>query len=242
MSADGFLHRYFINHNGNLISKWLHYFDIYELHFSRFRGTDVRFLEIGVGQGGSQQMWREYFGADASILCMDIRDFSDRVNPAFSKFYQGDQTDAAALQRILDENGPLDIVLDDGSHMSRHIIGTFEYLYPRMSPSGVYMVEDVQCVYKPHYQGGLKAPGSFMEYAKDLLDHVNFAYIPEFPNDDEFGCSTHSVNFYDSIVAFERRPKAHVQWALTGKQGVLGDKPWIPRPPDRVGSKRRAES
>ena len=93
MASDGFLHRYFLNHHGRVIHKWFHYFDVYEKHFDRFRDTDVTFLEIGVGQGGSQQMWREYFGKEANILCLDIRDLSRRVNPAVAKFYQGDQTD-----------------------------------------------------------------------------------------------------------------------------------------------------
>src|SRR5215472_13475880 len=47
---------------GRGIWKYTHYFDIYERHFSRFRGREVNVLEIGVYSGGSLEMWRDYFG------------------------------------------------------------------------------------------------------------------------------------------------------------------------------------
>jgi len=50
--------RYFENNDKNLIVKLSHYFEIYERHFARFRGSDVHILEIGVYQGGSLQMWK----------------------------------------------------------------------------------------------------------------------------------------------------------------------------------------
>jgi hypothetical protein len=240
--TDGFLHQYFLNHPGRVIHKWFHYFDIYERHFERFRGKKINFLEIGVGQGGSQQMWRAYFGDEANTMCLDMRDLSSRVPPTVSKFYQGDQTDPAVLDRIVSENGPLDVVLDDGSHFSKHIIPTFEFLYPKMTPHGVYMVEDVSCTYKKRYEGGLKQAGSFMEYTKDLLDRINFAHISELPNDDPFGVATHSINVYDSIVVFERRPKAHLQWARTGRHGSLGDQPFSPGWPQFDGTDSVADS
>jgi 23S rRNA U2552 (ribose-2'-O)-methylase RlmE/FtsJ len=229
--SDGFLHKYFLNHSGRVIHKWFHYFDVYEKHFERFRGKNINFLEIGVGQGGSQQMWRAYFGPEANIMCLDIRDLSHRIDPKVAKFYQGDQTDPDILNRIIAENGTLDIVLDDGSHFSKHIIPTFNILYPRMNPTGVYMVEDVSCVYKKRYNGGLKQEGSFIEFTKDLIDNMNFAHLKQFKKDDAFGNSTHSINVYDSMVVFERRPKAHLQWARTGKQGSLGETPFTPNWP-----------
>jgi hypothetical protein len=65
--------------------------------------------------------------------------------------------------------------------------------------------------------------GEFMEYTKDLLDHLNSAHIKGIPNDDPFGRSTHSVSVYDSIVVFERCPKAHPRWVRSGHIGSLGE-------------------
>ena len=49
---------YFSNesHSRPGIWKVAHYLPIYDRHFSRFRGTDVHFLEVGVHSGGSLRM------------------------------------------------------------------------------------------------------------------------------------------------------------------------------------------
>jgi hypothetical protein len=44
------LEKYFTENTGRLIHKWKHYFEIYDTHFSRFRGTDVHVVEFGVSQ------------------------------------------------------------------------------------------------------------------------------------------------------------------------------------------------
>jgi hypothetical protein len=36
-----------------LIHKWIHYFDIYDRHFSPYRGRKVNIVEFGVSQQGS---------------------------------------------------------------------------------------------------------------------------------------------------------------------------------------------
>ncbi len=227
------LHKLYLNHNGRLLHKWIHYLDIYERHFEQYRGKKFTFLEIGVGRGGSQQLWRNYFGPDADLVCLDIEDLSGRVDPKVSTFYQGDETDTKLLQRIIDKHGPLDLVLDDGSHISSHMVKTFQFLYPRMAETGLYMVEDVHAAYSPPHEGGYKRPGSFVEYTKELIDNLHFVYAKELPRDDAFGLSTHAMHIYDSIVAFERRPKPHVQWLINGEHGRLGDWAFQPSPPVR---------
>jgi hypothetical protein len=49
-------------HEGRLAIKWDHYFRVYDRHFAQFQGRAVKFLELGVSQGGSLQIWRKYFG------------------------------------------------------------------------------------------------------------------------------------------------------------------------------------
>ena len=66
------LEKYFNENTGNMIHKWIHYFDIYEQHLSRFRGSDVCIVEFGVSHGGSLQMWKSYFGDKCKIFGIDI--------------------------------------------------------------------------------------------------------------------------------------------------------------------------
>ena len=52
----------FLTNNGRIVQKWKHYFPAYERHFAKFVNTDLTFLEIGCGAGGSLQLWKRYFG------------------------------------------------------------------------------------------------------------------------------------------------------------------------------------
>src|SRR5262245_25797837 len=50
--SSGALRDYFRSHDsGRGIYKWTHYFEIYERHFARFRGTRVHVAEVGVYSG-----------------------------------------------------------------------------------------------------------------------------------------------------------------------------------------------
>ncbi len=106
------LRQYFESNNGRLIDKYTHYFDIYERHLSRYRNQEVHFVEIGVFQGGSLQMWKNYFGTKARIYGIDI-------NPECKKFEEdqiqiliGDQADRGFLRELRAKLPRIDIVLD----------------------------------------------------------------------------------------------------------------------------------
>ena len=68
------LQDFFNRHQGRLMSKWTHYFDVYHRHFARYRGTPCTIVEIGVYHGGSLELWRDYFGPRARIIGVDIED------------------------------------------------------------------------------------------------------------------------------------------------------------------------
>jgi predicted O-methyltransferase YrrM len=65
---------------------------------------------------------------------------ADRV----SLHYGFDQADRAALDRLLDVEltAPLDVVVDDASHLLTPTITTFNALFPRLRPGGRYLIED----------------------------------------------------------------------------------------------------
>jgi len=50
----------------------VHYLNIYDHHFCKFRGQEVNVLEIGIYSGGSLEMWERYFGTKANIYGVDI--------------------------------------------------------------------------------------------------------------------------------------------------------------------------
>lgn len=194
----------FLTHSDRPIDKWKHYFPVYERHFAKFVNTDVVFIEIGVGQGGSLQMWKRFLGPHARIIGIDInprcRDFEeDQISVRI-----GDQSDVAFLTAVCDEFGPPNVVLDDGSHRMQHLATSFTCLYPRLANGGVYLVEDLHTAYWPEYDGGLGREGTFIELCKSLIDALNADHTRGALSPNEFTRSTMSMHFYDSIVLFEK--------------------------------------
>ena len=215
MPTDGFLHKYFLNNSSKLLHKWMHYFDIYERHLERFRGTSPVMLEIGVSGGGSLEMWKAYFGPGAKIVGIDINPDCKALESEDIEVFIGSQDDPALLAEVLQRYPRLDIVLDDASHVMQHMIRSFELLYAHVAPQGVYMVEDTHTCYWPEYDGGLKQPGSFMEFVKDRLDDINAAHARGALPVSSFTRTTDAICCYDSIVVFERRPQGDRQAPMT---------------------------
>ena|SRR5215469_1642925 len=128
---------------GNGIWKWLHYFDIYDRHFERFRGKEVHILEIGIYSGGSLEMWRDYFGPKAHIYGMDIEPDCREYERHGVKIFIGDQEDRKFWKNFRQQVPALDIVVDDGGHSPDQQTVTLEELLPFIRPGGVYMCEDI---------------------------------------------------------------------------------------------------
>jgi hypothetical protein len=211
-SDSGFLHRYFLSNGGKRMNKWVHYFDIYERHLARFRGTAPVVLEIGVSFGGSLSMWSEYFGPGAKIIGLDIDPGCKAHDAENIEVFIGSQDDPAIAEQVLERYPQIDIVLDDGSHVMSHMIRSFEMFYPRMSPNGVYMVEDLHTCYWEEYEGGLRRRGSFIEYLKDRIDDLNASHARDAVQVSPFTRSTDSICCYDSVAVFERRPQGMRQY------------------------------
>ena len=200
------LEKYFNNNKNRLIHKWMHFFEIYDNHFSRFRNTSVNILEIGVFQGGSLQMWKNYFGNKCKIYGIDI-------NPECSVFSEdqieiiiGSQDDRSFLKSLADKIPEIDILIDDGGHLMSQQINTFEILFPHISENGIYLCEDLHTSYWKGYGGGYKKSGTFIEYSKNLIDKLN-AWHSEESNlrITDFTKSAHSLHYYDSILVIEKR-------------------------------------
>lgn len=215
MSGSGILHRYFLNNGAKRLHKWVHYFDIYERHFERFRDRPIKMLEIGVHGGGSLKMWQQYFHPDSQIVGIDINPDCAKHAHENIDVHIGSQDDPAFLQRIADQYDGFDIVLDDGSHVNSHVITSFETLYHRVSDEGVYIVEDIHTSYWPKFGGGLRKQGTFIEFAKDKIDELNANHVRGDYENTDVTRTTDSLAFYDSVVVFEKRPQGKRQHVIT---------------------------
>jgi hypothetical protein len=212
------LREYFETNQGRSIQKWDHYFDIYHKHFARFVGRSPRVLEIGVAHGGSLAMWHHYFGQGAMILGMDIDSRCRQFAEANTTIIIGDQGNRQLMKTVAMENGPFDIVIDDGGHTMMQQIVSLEELLPATSAHGVYLVEDLHTSYWAEYGGGLGRGGSFIEYAKALVDNLNGWHLREGGGVTDFTQSTRSMTFYDSVLVIEKQPLEPPRTCSTGFQ------------------------
>jgi cephalosporin hydroxylase len=211
---------YFFANPGRMIQKWHHYFEIYHRHFRSFRGRSPVVLEIGVFQGGSLQMWREYFGPGAQIVGIDVDPRCKQFEEAQIRVLIGDQADRAFLAGVKRQLPRIDIVIDDGGHFMNQQIASFEELYPHLQPRGIYLCEDNHTSYVQSYGGGYREPGTFIEYSKGLIDrlHAWYSEQPESFGVDELTRSTYALHFYDSVLVVEKRPVERPQQSVTGRQ------------------------
>lgn len=134
------------------------YIPVYE---KLFKGRSVRrLLEIGIGyedlmkpfvpkyiHGASLKMWEEFL-PDAEIFACDIRE-DTLINKGRIHSMVCDQSKGHSLADMIFEftdglSKMFDVVIDDGSHQTDDQILTATCLFPRLSPHGLYVIEDVR--------------------------------------------------------------------------------------------------
>jgi cephalosporin hydroxylase len=206
------LEQYFYSNTGKTIDKFLHYFEIYQRHFSRFIGKDVTVLEIGVSKGGSLELWRHYFGSKCKIYGIDIDPKCKNLESEQIEIFTGDAEDREFLSAVKEKMSKIDIVIDDGGHTMNQQITAFEELYPFVSPDGVYLCEDLMTSYIEQFDGGYKKKNTFIEYSKDLIDDLNGWHFTKKSGlsrkksgVNEFTLSTHSMHYYNGVLVIEKR-------------------------------------
>ncbi len=218
-----FFNDYLQRSGPKVMTKWAHYFEAYERELTRFRGKPIRFLEIGVFRGGSVPMWKAFFGPAAQLTFIDIDPDCKAHEIAGTRVEIGSQADPEFLARIAETYGPFDVVLDDGSHICKHQIATFECLWPHMADRGIYMVEDCHTSYWPGFGGGFRNEASFIEYSKRIIDRMHSWYTDQdamFPF-DPIAREVYGIRFYDSIVAVEKRTEKDAPISLTIQNGQV---------------------
>lgn len=129
-------------------SRFHNYLDFYQqqLPCQSFGG---RLLEIGIMDGFSIQMWREYY-PDAEIVGLDImpKDHLKIAKAPGVTLLQLNATDVEAMAEL----GFFDIIIDDGSHMSlEQQQAFFWFYYHQLNHGGIYVIEDLWTSHMPAY-------------------------------------------------------------------------------------------
>ena len=201
---DGDLVDLFADNKGAVVHKWHHYIPVYDRYFSCFRGKKIRFLEIGVSNGGSLQMWRKYFGDNAIIYGIDIDPKCEKLNGLAGQVRIGSQADYHFLEAIVKEMGGVDVILDDGSHHMDHIPATLNYLFSHLSYGGVYMIEDLHTAYWKKFGGGYQSKKNFFNFSMDLVDDMHHWYHRKKIKKTAVSKNCSGIHIHDSILVLEK--------------------------------------
>jgi SAM-dependent methyltransferase len=111
-------------------------------------------VDLGIFKGGSVALYAELFrprrlvGIDRlpdRVESLDEFVIQRALSDVVRLYYGTDQGDGAALRRILREefgDEPLDLVVDDCSHVYGPTKAALNVLLPRLRPGGLYVIED----------------------------------------------------------------------------------------------------
>lgn len=186
------------------VHKWVHYLDIYHKHFNKFINKNPVILEIGVGEGGSLDMWNYYFDNKCTIYGIDINSNPIQFEKNNIKISIGDQASPEFWIKFFKENDIyFDIIIDDGGHTMKQQTITYEHLIDRVAENGVYLCEDLHTSYLPQWGGGYLKPDSFIEYSKKFIDLLHVYFIKDTTLPYNFRKNVWCVSYYDSIVVLD---------------------------------------
>ena len=118
-------------------------------------------FELGIFEGGSTVFLSELAQPDRLVAVDEkppksprLRDYvaADEHSGTVRIFGDVDQSNRARLRQIADEafgDEPLDLVFDDCSHLYEPTRASFNELFPRLRPGGVYAIEDWRWAHPP---------------------------------------------------------------------------------------------
>lgn len=129
-----------------------------------------RMVEAGIWGGGSVAYWNRVL-RPVTQLAFDLYDrqieplegFSANT-PGLTIRYGLDQGDGAALRAAVAEvfdGEPIDLVIDDASHLYEPSRVMFETLFPLLRPGGLYVIEDWAWSHNPSFDEQVDYGGYF---------------------------------------------------------------------------------
>ena len=185
-----------------LSTKWEKYFKIYDDVLTKYKNKKIDFVEIGIFQGGSLEIWKKFFGNQARIIGIDLNSECKKFEKNGFEIFIGNQSNEKFWDNFFNEVGPADIILDDGGHTNEQQIKTVINCLSNIKDGGILITEDTHTSYMSKYGNPHKY--SFINFTKKIIDDVNLTY--PFNNKKKFKISlnkyVYGISFYESIVIF----------------------------------------
>jgi len=223
----------YAEHRGKAADKWALYLDVYDRVLGRFRDRPIDFLEVGVQNGGSLEIWAKFLpearvliGCDIDPACGTLAFDDPRI-----RVVVGAINEQATFEGIARQASGFDVFIDDGSHTSADIAASFANYFRFVRHGGVYLIEDLHCAYWSGYGGGVRHPSGAMGFLHLLGDGIHHQYwkeqasfaelaapyfAPGVKVDASLAAGIQSITFHDSLCVIEKRG--------AGGEGRLGER------------------
>lgn len=194
----------------------IHYFEHYWSYFKDLKYKKLNILEIGVKDGQSLLIWKDFF-VNSKIYGIEInKDPLKNFNHDEIEIFFGNQKDINFLKKITNKI-KFDVILDDGGHTMDQQKESFKFLFPNgLKNSGLYIIEDLGTSYWSDWGGELLKKTTTIEYLKELIDGLNyrsykggrktFLGIPDYKNTKAtyFDENIKFINFYRNICFIKK--------------------------------------
>lgn len=196
------------------------YFQAYDDLLEEYKGKNITFIEIGVLSGGSLFMWRDYFGAQARIIGVDLNQEAIKWREYGFEIWVGDQSSPQFWETFLSEVGPVDVILDDGGHTYKQQISTVICLLPSIRDRGKLIIEDTHTSYMESF-GNRRY--NFINWTSSFVREMNmrFSGFSGLREPDRVSGPVWKVSNYESMVAFHvDRSKSQLESKLVKNSGI----------------------
>lgn len=165
----------YAEHDGKVSDKWSSYIKEYERIFAPYRDQEITFLEIGVQNGGSLEIWAKFFPHARKVVGCEINEACRQLQFAEPKISLiiGDANSDQAESDLNALSPNYNVIIDDGSHLNADIVKSFARYFKYVKDDGIYVVEDLHSSYWEDFGGGVFHPYSAISFFKALTDVVN---------------------------------------------------------------------
>ena len=152
----------------------------YEGLFRNNKNKNLKIAELGILDGGSLLMWREYF-INSEIYGFEynndlINNFKQKFNNERITLANIDVTNKDSIIKTFNElNIMYDVIIEDTTHQFEDQIRVIENTYQYLKPGGLLIIEDIFKSYNENDYINRLTPilENFQDYYFVELDHVN---------------------------------------------------------------------
>lgn len=152
------------------------YFDkVYQTEFEKIRESAKKVVELGVHEGQSINIWREFF-VNAEIIGIDCQlnraEIDDYNRVKLLQFTIGNNSDIELID-FINNNTDIDLFIDDGSHTMKDQQIVLAKVFKSIKSGGIFVLEDLHTSESVRNDSNSIWKSEKNTITLDMLEHFN---------------------------------------------------------------------